>query len=493
LQRNTYGSFAFEQSFKDLSFMFLLWLFIGTIIFTIISSVSIGKELSGLNLWLFKFSLFLSISCLLILPFSIQEILASTVPKRIIKESIKRLFVVLKKNAREHEGDPRNTVILMPEEEKQISKVNEIFLYALKNNDNDIIKLLLSMLVEYFSKENLHPASFNTILNIIISHLFDLFRENSISKRNEYALRMILKSLQDLRTMAKKLGTEAFELLDLNLDSFLRSILLDTTAEGLVSVSEAGFSFLEANLTDDLGKDLLFQKNVSESIKHNQEIYIKTNYLSTVNNIVERAIELERTDIIRRGFLSIQKISLPVAKDKNLDDYIRQKIVDESYLITKSLTLECVDKGIFKMVSEAIFHSFAITYHAFTKDAYYASLYDRALQYFLVTMIEIAKEDSIDINYWDEGLNIMWGISDECLYRLNDEYFLSALKLIITTFYDIKKVIESKKDKLDNEKTYSLIRLHLESILKTMIQKNLHNKDVEETISSILESFKKEE
>jgi len=231
-----------------------------------------------------------------------------------------------------------------------------------------------------------------------------------------------------------------------------------------------------------------------KNISYHQEIYIRTTYLSTLYDIIERSIELEKIDITRRGFLSIQKISLSVANDENLDDYVRQRIVENSYLITKFLALKCVEKGIYRMVSEAIFYSFSLIRHAFKKGAYYASLYDRALQYFFVTLIEIAKEDSIDINYWNIGLNdIMWGIAEECLYHFNDQYFQNTLEHIIGKFDNIKKVIESKENKLDNEKTYFLIRVHLETILNTMNQRNLHNTEIEEKISSLLKDFKEKE
>lgn len=487
LQLKKYGYSVFKKFFIYYPFRFFLWTFIGTIIYIIISAVSIRAELSSIDLRIFR-SLYLFIFCLLILPFSIQEILLLSEPKKKVKEIISELIKKLKNFKTTDFTDSSQGL------EDQISQLQEVFSNTLKDNDKETLKFILSEL-DNKTTEYLVDKQSGIIPNSIdkISSILNSFIEEAFIEKNLFTAKAILNNLEDLRVCVEKYETKTSKLL--NLDLSIRHILWQATTANLTSVVEKGFEIMEANLEEDFKNHPLFIKkendeNESETLKYHQENYIEANYLSTINNIIERAIELERIDIIRRGFLSINEISLSVAQNKNLDNYVRQKIVEKSYLTTRFLTLKCVDRGIYKMVSEDIFYSFAVIYHAFAKEP---ALYDRPIQYFLATMIEITKKDSVDINYLYSGLNIMWGIADKCLLDLNDQLFLNTLSLIIVAFNDIKNIIEKKEDNLDNENAYVFLHLHLESILKEMKDKNLHNKEIEEKISSILKKFKETE
>jgi len=261
LQRKTYGSFVFRRFFRNLSFQFLLWSFMPAIIFTIIVSISIGTELSNINLVLFKISLFLFIFCLLILPFSIREILRLAEPQRKIKETINELIKNFKKFKESDFSDPNQ------EYETQISELQEMFSIALKANDKETINLILSEftkktkeLLKEQSNEELLSKEQSKVISDYLKYILDLFKyytEESFRQKDEFVLKEILKYLKDLKEFVQyKLE---FPVIELNL--LIRDVLWKATKEDFVSVCETGFYMLEESLEEDLKNHPFFKSN----------------------------------------------------------------------------------------------------------------------------------------------------------------------------------------------------------------------------------------
>lgn len=488
LQLKAYGHSVFKKFFIDLPFRFFLWTFIVTIIYTIISAISIRTELSSLDLRIFR-SLYLFIFCLLILPFSIQEILLLSEPKRKVKEIINELTVELKNLKKTDFTD------LSQELEDKISQLQEVFSNSLKYNDKETVKLILSELdktTEYLmdKQSGIIPDSVDIILGV-----FNSFIEEAFMQKNGFVVKMILNSLRDLRVCIEKYETKTSKLL--NLDLSLRNILWQTTTEGLTSVSETGFSVLEANLEEDLKNHSLFKRkeineSESESIKYHQESYIETNYLSIVNAIIERAIEFERIDIIRRGFLSIQTISLSVIKNTDLDIKIRSEIAEKSFLVTKKLILKCIEKGIYKMISETVFLSFRATCSAFEEES---DIYNDPVKYLLITMFEIAEKNVIDPNYWGLGFECILAITDKCMKNIDDPKFTDLLQFTLGEIDNIVEIIIKQENILKYKGPHIyiggavLVDQLLHSIIDKMEEENRHNIIIEKKVKSIIEKI----
>jgi hypothetical protein len=485
LQREIYGSSAFERFFQNLPFRFLLWFFISTIIITILASVSIGQNITVINQWLFKAALFLFIYCLLILPFGVQEILTSGEPKRRIKRSIDSLIKVIK-NTKVAE------LSLSLELQRKVSSLKEIFLGMLREDDRNGIALILSE----FSKKNLenfenkngvaNSEKFKYGLNLL-----EYFSMESFKHKNEFALREILNCLREVRETVVACNQKT-DLMS-SIDEFIRRFLLQGVENDFVSVCGKGFEFLEENLTNDLKVHPYFcinkaNKDSFETIKYFQETYLETAYLSTLDRIMEKAIDLKRYDIIHRGLLSIQTITASVVLNDNLDNYVRQNIINKSYALIKLITIKCVDKKVYERVSESIFYAFGIIFHFFTKDTY---MYETPTKYFSQTLIYIAARGAIDLNYYEMGLPYMFGTAKKSLEHLSDnEHFLNILNIVIDTFVGISIAVENKTNPLEEARVNAVISTYFETLLNLMKDENIHNGALEKKILSILDKLK---
>lgn len=484
LQRKLYGSSAFEKFFQNLSFRFLLWFFILAIIVTIIAAVSIGQNLTVINQWLFRISLFLFIYCLLILPFGVQEILTSSEPKRKIKKSINALIKIL--------GDTKVSEFSSNlEVQHKILTLKEVFVGMLKDDDQDGIKLILSEFSKkYFDAFMDRNGAIKSSKLKPYFNLLEYFSMESFKHRNEFALREILNCIRETRELIG--GSSQKEKLLPSLDELTRRILLQGVEKDFVSVCQKGFEVLKENLMKDLRIHPYFCENVTngdklETIKYFQEIYLETTYLSVLNRIMEKAIDLERLDIIHMGFLSIQELATPVILNDNLDNYVRQNIINKSYSLIKVLTIKCVKKGAYEMVSESIFYAFGVIFHLFAKDAY---MYEIPTRYFSETLVDIAIRGAIDLNYYEVGLPYMFGIAKRSLEHLDNKHFLNILNIAIDAFDSIRAITEKEINTLEEARANIIISEYFKEFSNLIKDKNIRNDDIEKKILLILDKFK---
>lgn len=321
-------------------------------------------------------------------------------------------------------------------------------------------------------------------------NLLEYFSMESFKHRNEFALREILNCIRETRELIG--GSSQKEKLLSSLDELLRNILLRGVEKDFISVCKKGFEVLEENLMEDLENYPFFFKEENnvrklETIKYHQKNYIEVTYISILNAVMQKAIDLERLDIIHRGFLSIQKLAVPVVLNDNLDNYVTQNIINDSYLLIKLLTIRCVKKGIYEMVSESIFYAFGIIFHFFTKDTY---MYETPTRYFSETLINIAARKAIDLNYCEIGLPYMFGIAKKSLEHLDNKHFLNILNIAIDAFDSIRAITEKKINTLEEARANIIISEYFKELSNLIKDKNICNNSIKKKILLTLDKFK---
>ena len=483
LQYKTFGVFVYRKFFKDSTFIFLFWAFISTIILSIIATVNVEKYFKNIDALLFNSPLLLFIFCLLILYPSFKRIISSAEPKSEIERNIKVLLENLK-NLRKHETWNSN-----PKIENIVSELQEVFSNALKENDRETVKIILSKITQttkslFENDPNLEPEYLVHIIKIL-----DLLSYEAFTKNSEFALRENLGTTKSLRGLVKTHNLNSSILIDLN--NFIKEILWNSIKKDFYSVCSEGFNMITMNLHDDANIGIYTGKNnqrnsTNEIKEYFNEIYIETTYLSPIKDLTERAIELERIDVIKDGFLSFQNVVLAIILSDGFSSKTIVTIIDKSFLVIKELVYKCIDKGLFNMVSETLFITFSYIYHLFKNEK---ALYINSVGHFGDLLIGIAMKDAIDISFTKTGLNCLWGIGEACLDHLDKQVYFNSMNIVIETFDGIAKLIKDKKEKIYNVNAYISIYYHLKSFLDKMHQKNIHSVGLEKKISSSLEKF----
>jgi hypothetical protein len=488
-----YGGFIFRKNSLGLSFWFLLVLYIITITYTIIVATTIGAELSNLLVCLYKIALFLFIICLFILPSSVQEILTSAGPKRKIRENINNLFITVPKvQDFSHLDDELKAEQFSDNEfETQVSQLRETFALALKENEQETAKFILSIFTEGLK----NFINNNRYISINMNDFLDLLRDFSdeaFRMKSDSVLKANLKSIGEIRRFSTKHRPE-FSLL-VSIDIMIREILFRVIKEDLTSVCVEGFETLRDNLYEDLQNYPLFAKDKLnktrfKEVKYHEEHFVEVSYLTMFYHLINRAIEFERLEIIREGFRYIQEILIAIVVSDKMGSDEKEKFFEKCYANLKTLTQKCLDKGIYNFISDALLHTFGAISYFLTKDTY---LYEKPTKHFIEALVEIAKKGLVDVNYQEIGLQYMYKIGVTCIEKLDEPNFLNILSVIIEGYQaiidnlDITKAVDDTSAK---NKIYSLIFYSLKAILDLMKDKNKHNYAIEEKIISILNNF----
>jgi len=499
LLRRTYGSFVFRKFFQDSAFKFVLWSFISTIVISIITAVNIGEELTASNLWLFKLSLFLFIFCLLILPFSIQEILQSVGPKRKIKEIISKINTNNTTNLSMDAFQRFPSTYISNLEENPILVLSEAAIQTIKDNDllmskfilfesaNKLLELLQDNIKNKFAKRNI----INSFLIIFRHSAEEAFRQS-----DETILINLLDVIKKIHVFCAKNKVPLYEVVELNemlqeiLEKAIKNDFVEVGKEGLWTIQYILKEHLENNvpLEEDVWSLHVWdgKKNIShDSNKNLQWNYISRSYIHMLYGLVKKSIESSKAELVGTGLFSFEKIAYE-AVESTLGNLQKKVIVDFCYYYIKSLMLECVNSSLYDTVSKSFAFDSSIVNNFLDKKAEFSK---KPLIYFGDTLIQLAQKNVLDTF----TLNNFGAIGRGLVDHIDDNFHKEALLFIIEVFNKIREVLENNSETTATDNIIAYIETYgqVESFKKWIESKNKHDNRIEEKISLLLNNFKK--
>lgn len=501
--RKIYFTYAFKSFFQDKHLKKLFFIYIFTIIVSILTLVSLSDPLSSRDVDLIYFSLLLFVGSLLILfPYS-QKIISSTQSKKRIEDLVERIDdeeIVLFR-LQNHlmltpvldYGDGDYDVVTPPIEKNPIYILREVAIRSLKDDDQIIPRFILAestkkLLTVLKNVEN-YDKSRETI-NVFLSIIKNTASQ-AIKSRQEVMLHAILEAIEGIHSFCAENKLPWYVVIELNdalieiNEEMMKSDLINVSPRGLHTIERIMKEHLEKNipLEDEIWllsamDDKKVQQDTNKDVQWQE---VSDSYIRMVLNLTETAIELQKSEVVNTGLFVLDNIA-SVVIDMNLGDRQKTWIIRWCYYYVKELILKCVKEGLYRKGTVRP-HFFAMD-KALEKKARYSNI---PLITFSDILIQLAQKKSLDSFILNDlgtlGRGSIGKIGEDAIYK-------DSVLFIVKVFDKIKKIAEKDLNE-ENKQIYVEIHTQLDSFRRWIENSEKKDSDVEIALNDVINSFSK--
>lgn len=488
--RKTYTTYAFKSFFQNEQLNELSTLYVSSIIISVLTITSLSDSLNIRDISLIYFSLFLFITSILILfPYS-RKIIASTQSKKTIIELINKIDEQLIATFNYFRPDVPPSTYISRLEDNPIFILSEVAIRSIKDDDRLTPKLIL---VEATNKL-LKMLEANENKRMTINAFLIIYRNTArtaIQVRQESVLRTILDCMERLHLFCAEKKILWHQVIELN--KTLVDLLDESIKAGLDEIIKYGFYSIVDILKNHLDKNIPNEDEIrslhigtgkdipADPYKNLQWNHISTEYIGMIANLIETSIELKRSQAVSNGLNRLAHISSTVISSE-LGDLQKSAIISRSYYLTKTLTLKCIDEGLYKKIfTLSLFNSFTIEDALEEK----VNISKDLLIQFSEFLLLLAEKDSLD----ESILNDLGTLGRCAVEKLGtDHIFKAALLFIIDVFKRLREIVEAN---LSEEKRLIYLEIYsqIESLKKWMEQYNKKDQEIESNLNDALSKF----